>query len=231
MTMNQGKLSWAPKVPRAKIQRLYVSDAQGFSDEELIDEVGWGLWSRCDSILTVTAAHFGRVRCPSCGALIERAAKDIRESEDPPSPLTDEVQLHCAACDWQMPWKIYHQSYKGKQLIGINAIEYFRQYYQVFPKVRLAQEKMLLIDQLIHAFHNGLTELGRPVGANLIEGTLKEVIHFLDALTDGPASAAGIGNSRDEWRRNLEGLSWAHLFIEPNPGPVQAQPPDGSPLT
>jgi hypothetical protein len=63
---------WAPKVPRSKISRLYATDAQGIIDTDQIDEVGWALWQRCESILNVTAAHYGNVRCPVCGMVTAR---------------------------------------------------------------------------------------------------------------------------------------------------------------
>lgn len=200
---DDNKVHWAPKTPRAKIRRLYETDAQGIIDEEQIDCVGWALWQRCESILIVTAAHYGRVRCPSCATLIER-----------PSPWTDGEMVVCATCGWQMAWAAYHQTYRGKQLFGANAVGVFEAFYRDFPEAPTANIKMLLIDQLIHAFHVGLTGLGRPVGANLIEGSLGEVIRFLDALTNDGVSAAGLGDSRTAWRRELESLSWSHLFIE-----------------
>lgn len=195
-------ISWAPKVPKAKIQRLYAADARGMAEEELVDEVGWALWSRCDSILTVTAAHYGRLQCPRCGAWIES-----------PRPWEDSDQVVCPACAWQIAWAAYHQTYKGKQLFGANAVEPFQAYHKAFPQAREYSQKMLLIDQLIHAFHIGLTEIGRPAGANLIEGNLKDVIHFLDQLTNAGTSAAGLGNTRDEWRKTMESADWARPFL------------------
>lgn len=164
-------LRWAGKVPQWQIRRLYQADAQGILDEERIDAVGLALWERCDSILTVNAAHHGHVRCPSCGAVIARQQ----------SPPADEV-VSCPGCDWSLPWAIYHRSYRGKQLYGANAVDVFARYHQAFPQAPTARAKMLLIDQLIHAFHVSLRELGRPVAANLIEGSLAEVIDFLEAL-------------------------------------------------
>lgn len=206
ISSNDGKIHWAPKVSRAKIRRLYETDAQGIIDDEQIDDVGWALWQRCESILTVTAAHYGRLRCPSCGVFIEH-----------PSPWTDGEMVVCAACGWQIAWAAYHQTYRGKQLFGANAVGVFETFHRDFPEARAANAKMLLIDQLIHAFHIGLTELGRPVGANLIEGSLGEVIRFLDALTNDGVSASGLGDSRTEWRRELESVSWSHLFIDNKP--------------
>jgi hypothetical protein len=215
MNRDNSKPQWAPKVARAKIQRLYLTDAQGITDEELIDEVGWALWSRCDSILTVTAAHYGRLACPSCGNIIEH--HNSLPADDEAYHWRDDDPILCGLCGWQTTWAAYHQSYRGKQLFGANAVDVFASYHQAFPQAGAAKTKLLLIDGLIHAFHTGLIELGRPVGANLIQGTLKEVIQFLDALTNGPASAAGVGDSRAAWRHALESVSWARPFIPHNP--------------
>lgn len=210
---------WAPKVSKAKIHRLYLSDANGIVDEELINEVGWSLWSRCDSIITVTCAHYGRVTCPSCSTVIEHPLAITESTEtasEHSSPWRYEDIIQCRNCGWQLPWTAYHQTYRGKQLFGANAVEIFEAYHKAFPQASSPNAKMLLIDQLIHAFHLGQTEFGRPVGANLIEGSLKEVILFLDGLSNGPASATGIGSSQDTWRRNLESTSWTRSFLKVN---------------
>jgi hypothetical protein len=57
---------WAPRLPQRLVARLYETDARGILDEELIDEVGYGLLARVESILTATEASRGRVRCPRC---------------------------------------------------------------------------------------------------------------------------------------------------------------------
>ena len=207
MIHSDGKIRWASKVPQWKIRRLYETDAQGIIDDTLIDEVGWALWDRCDSILTVTTAHYGHVRCPSCQTVIERR-----------NPWSADELVTCAACGWSIPWATYHRTYRGKQLFGANAIDVFTAYHQAFPIAQTAKAKMLLIDQLIHAFHVGLQELGRPVAANLIEGSLTEVIRFLNALTSGGASAVGIGDSRDAWHRTLASASWSAHFIGSDAG-------------
>jgi hypothetical protein len=208
MRFSNEKPHWAAKVSRAKIHLLYESDAQGITDLVLIDEVGWALWERCDSILTVTAAHNGRVLCPVCGTVIER--------ENP--WLADEI-VECAKCDWQILWATYHQSYRGKQLFGANAVDIFEAYHKDFPRTQAANEKMFLIDQLIHAFHIGLREIGRPVAANLIAGSLKDVVHFLDTLTSAEASATGIGDSRTIWKQTLASADWSQILIENNDDP------------
>lgn len=207
MDPNQAMINWAPKVPRAYVQRLYDTDARGIVDDELIERVAWALWARCDSILEVTAAHYGQVRCPSCGASIARAQRGS----------ADEV-VRCAMCGWQLAWAAYHRTYRGKQLFGANAVAVFAAYHQALPQAPTPSAKMLLIDKLIHAFHVGLTEPGRPVGANLIEGSLGTVIRFLDALTSAGTSATGLGDSRTAWRRMLQSAAWSQAFVDREPG-------------
>jgi predicted RNA-binding Zn-ribbon protein involved in translation (DUF1610 family) len=202
VTPEDWKPRWAPKVPQAKIRRLYANDARGVIDDELIDQVGWGLWERCDSILTVTAAHYGQVRCPLCGTSIARQNRGAADEE-----------VRCGTCGWQIPWAVYHQTYRGKQLFGANAIDVFAAFLQAFPRAQTATARMLLIDQLIHAFHVGLTEVGRPVAANLIQGSLTQVIRFLGALTHGDTSATGVTSAQMEWRRTLGAASWSQPFI------------------
>ncbi|OQA42846.1 MAG: hypothetical protein BWY52_02095 [Chloroflexi bacterium ADurb.Bin325] len=200
--------SWAPKVSQAKIRRLYLADARGAVDEALIDEVGWGLWSRCDSILSVTAAHYGRVACPVCGAAVLHTEEGAAPPDERCTPWRDGDIVECGGCGWRLPWSAYHRTYQGKQLFGANAVEAFAAYHRAFPRAAAPRARMLLIDRLIHEFHTGLTELGRPVGANLIEGTLKSVIRFLDDLTSGPESAAGLDGSRAAWRAKMESAAW-----------------------
>lgn len=50
MLSGNEKPHWAPKVSQAKIRLLYERDTQGIADFALMDEVGWALWDRCDSI-------------------------------------------------------------------------------------------------------------------------------------------------------------------------------------
>lgn len=205
MDRKDGKIRWAPKVPQQKIRRLYQTEAKGIIDDELIDDVGWVLWERCDSILTVTEAHYGRVRCPSCETIIERQ-----------DPWSDNEIVRCEQCGWQIKWANYHHTYRHQQLFGANAVEVFQNYHTVFPQASSAKEKMVLIDRLIHEFHVGLKGLGRPVAANLIQGKLYEVIRFLDELTYDGESAAEVSNSRDLWRRKLFSASWSKNFIGSN---------------
>ena len=63
---------WSPRIPLLKIRRLYERDAQGVPDEELLDDVGQGLFFRCRDMLGIYEARRGRVACRNCGNLIRR---------------------------------------------------------------------------------------------------------------------------------------------------------------
>ena len=50
---------WAPRVPKSKIKRLYELDAKGIYDDELLDDVGYALFARCQSFITACQATSG----------------------------------------------------------------------------------------------------------------------------------------------------------------------------
>jgi hypothetical protein len=67
---------------------------------------------------------------------------------------------------------------------------------------------MILIDSLIHAFHQGIVA-GMPHRAaanNLIEGRHRDVVAFLDRLTYGDGSSPGLRETREDWRVKMEAV-------------------------
>ena len=46
-----------------KIKAFYVQESQSLLDDELLDDVGFSLYSRCESILEYTRVFQGRVKC------------------------------------------------------------------------------------------------------------------------------------------------------------------------
>jgi hypothetical protein len=50
---------WAPRLSKLQIQRLYQSVGRDLLDEELVDDVGFSLYSRCISMLQVSEAIRG----------------------------------------------------------------------------------------------------------------------------------------------------------------------------
>jgi ribosomal protein L37AE/L43A len=181
-------LRWEPRIAPEKIRRLYETDARGLRDEELLDEVAYALYARCDSIVTVTeAVRHGQLKCPHCARLIplERQAEIIR----------------CAGCSWEMKGTAFRSSYRGQRLNGLGAIDAFRAYVAQFPSARTPSEKMLLIDRLIHVMHNELADrVQRPAAVNLIEGNVRTIIALLEELAYGTESTPGLGNARAGWQ-------------------------------
>jgi len=116
-------------------------------------------------------------------------------------PLTEDV-FYCS-CGFKATWESFRKSYKGEQLYAANALPIFVAYVENFLKAKTYSEKLICIDILIHSFHiknsyhkeldsydpeEDSVEVNRPTGANLIEGSLKEVILFLDKLSAAPDS-------------------------------------------
>jgi len=184
---------WAPRVTQEEIRRLYETDAKGLYDEALIAEVGYGLLARCQSFLDATDAAAGRARCPRCSAIVLHGGGK-------------EELLRCS-CGWELPWGEYFKTVQHKQLSGAEPVrDQFRAFVGEFPRARTPREKVLLIDRLIHGFHwyyktNGPT---RPVAVNLIEGSMSDVVAFLDALTYGEKSTPGTAANYARWDGNIE---------------------------
>lgn len=175
------EVRWAPRVPRHAIRRLYETDALGIVDEEQIADVGYALLARCQSILRATEAHKGRIECPRCGARVNRAGSVWKRS----------LVLTCAGCGWATTWGAYYDTYRCRQLTGGSALGVFEWFTRSFPGPT-PRASMLAIDRLLHTFHHELTAPTRPAGVNVVEGTLEDVLDFLNALTyAAPRAATG----------------------------------------
>lgn len=97
----RSEIEWAPRVSLAKIRALYLNEARGTCDDELIEEVGFGLLARCQSILEYTAAcGEGQVRCKCCPK--QGQTTILLRNMDKPSAL-----LRCRVCGWQVRWRVY----------------------------------------------------------------------------------------------------------------------------
>jgi hypothetical protein len=200
MKNDRSEIYWNPRVKLQKIQELYLNDAAGIYDNELIDEIGVTLYLRCESVLEFTEALFGRVKCKRCAnsgktTILERKTQKPNEL------------LKCPVCAWQILWRVYlTESEKTRgQLNAGHALAAFQEYVRVYPKDSNAREKILAIDRLIHEFHwvlgrDGKTPLAsRTACVNLLEGTATEVLNVLDGLAGGTTS--GVSAEKDAWRR------------------------------
>lgn len=179
--------TWAGRVPRHKIAELYKRDALGICDEVLIDDVGIGLLVRIENIFRARAANSGVVSCPLC-------QHEIPHDFDPA------FLLRCESCNWELTWAEYHKSKQGKHLIASGMDPFLKEYAEQYRVARSPQEKMILIDTLIHRYHweleGGLTG---PGARNLIGGKPNEVIDFLNDLSYGAKSSPEILSTRQEW--------------------------------
>lgn len=203
------ELTWSPRLSKAKLRQLYQSDAGGLLDLDLLEEVGFCLLQRCRDILAISEAKQGRVACPRC-AREGRQTTIQRQPVSSPDPR-DEV-ICCSQCSWQITWGEYSLSHKRRQLNPGGAVDVFRRYAEKYPQASLPQHKMLLIDQLIHEFHRSLVHpTGRPVGVNLIQGQLTDVVPFLDQLTYANHLPPEILEQRRKWREEMQTTYWADL--------------------
>ena len=184
-----GRPEWAGRVSRSKVVQLYRTDAQGIIDKDLIDEVGYTLLTRCESILLATEAGRGRAMCPVCRSTIYHGSG------------SEEI-LECASCGWQLAWSEYYASIRRKQL-GAGGIEPFlKEFVQQFPKAPSPRHRMILIDQLIHRYHwEMIQDPGRPGCNSLIGGTVGQVMSMLNSLSYSDASTPGLREVHNRWRK------------------------------
>ncbi len=191
------EMRWARRVPQHLIRRLYTLDAKGIIDEELVDEAGYAMYARCESIRIATEAHAGRATCPRCREVVLRRSREKDE------------RLACA-CGWETTWGEYLKSYQRKQLHGGQAYPNFLEFLDRWPRARTPRDKLLLIDGLVHAAHVP-ARLGfcRPAAVNLIEGNMREVLRFLDEPAYSDLSTPGVRDVRDGWRRLRTTSRWA----------------------
>jgi hypothetical protein len=188
------RITWAPRVNMARLARLYQLDGVGLEDEELAAEVGSALFQRVRSILMVTDAR--QLDCPQCGALIECPGERWSKALPP----------HCAQCGFQATYGQWRDSWRKQELVGGNALPVYRAFLAVYPQAKTYPARLLLIDQLIHAFHYSLRQgrTFRPVGQQLIQGSAEQVLAFLDRLAGFTYATPALNASAAEWQQRLE---------------------------
>ncbi len=189
MGREQESIRWAPRVRPQLVRRLYEVDARGIVDEELVDEVGHSLLGRCETIRRVTERL-----CPLCGGELQGGWGERRDR-----------RITCGSCSWQSTWAHYHRSYKRHRIHGGSAYECFLAYLREFPRCRTRQEKMLVIDRLIHAVHEAATKIWTmPAAVNLIQGKAADVIALLDDLASADSMAAERRLLREAYQSKME---------------------------
>jgi hypothetical protein len=197
MTQGIEAVRWARRVSPAKIRRLYQTYASGIVDEELIDEIAYGLYARCESILTIREAKLGRVKCPCCERVIVR---DRKPKNDP---------IVCGGCGWATTWHEYCGTFRRKNLGPGGAADVFEGFVARLPSCRTPDEKMRLIDWLMHECHKmqdratGERFPSRPVAPNLIRANLTQCMALLDELAYGPAGTPEARSAQTAWKEKV----------------------------
>ena len=189
---------WSPRVPQEWVRRFYENDANELPDEDLIDNLAYGLLARCQSVLAANKACDGIACCPICGQEVAHR-REI---------------LVCPDCDWSLDWQTYFTTIHRKQLYGAEPVQkWLEEFVKGMAEGRTVREKTILIDRVIHGWHWAQGQTTRPCAINLIEGRLTEIVDFLDSLTYGPSSTSGLNEQRQEWIEKSKNVrSWA-----PNP--------------
>jgi len=188
------KPTWAPKLSPDKIKKLYEQDAKGIYDDELVDDVGYGLYARCDSMIMVTAVNVGHPLCFVCRTEI-------------PYSYDKAFVCVCPKCGWTITSGEYGASFKNQTLNGFGCLPELQDYVAKFPLAKTYADKMRLIDALIHAFHGNLgAEPSRPIASNVIEGNIGQIAQLIFHLAygeDSTVSQQELQNWLDKFNRSI----------------------------
>ena len=179
------KSGWAPKVKRHDIIRLYARDAEGIYDEDLIDEVGFGLLARCEDILTVSVGKWRTWReqppCPDCRTVLDGGpGPDAYERRRRIRPTS--IKYECPACGWAGNRTRYIATCRLNGLLCHRGMApYIWAFVDGFPVARTPQHRMVTIDILLHYLHGS----GRykPIASFLVEGSPEKIFELLDGIS------------------------------------------------
>ena len=185
---------WAPKVSQQAIRRLYETDAKGIVDEDLINDVGYALFVRCDTIRIVTEK-----RCPECDEEMPFAGKTSGSARN--------EAVSCPQCGWTTTWAHYHRSYKGKRIHGGRAYPAFLQFTTEFKRKLSPRQKLMAIDRLVHSIHEAMVHAraATPGSVNLIEGTEDDILALLNDLAYGDTTESSQAMREDFKNKMKEG--------------------------
>lgn len=117
----------------------------------------------------------------------------------------------CAACGWLCSWDLYQKSYQRKGLFAGGLEPFVKDFVHKFLATPSYRARMVLIDQLLHRFHGESdgNPNGRSGATSLIEGTMKNIVAFLDRLTYGDDIPPELDHTREEWRRKWRDNTWS----------------------
>ncbi len=160
---------WPAKLDISKLNKLYQKDAKGIQDETLADDIGLTLYMRClYGKEDMQRMENNIIRCHGCGAEI-KGETDFRQ----------------CSCGLQYSYKEYRRSFRRNNMPTGAAAQIFNSYVQNWTRAKTYNEKILLIDSLLHAFHLSLVSgtVHRPVAMNFIDGSRENVEQIIKKLS------------------------------------------------
>jgi ribosomal protein L37AE/L43A len=197
MSAGSAKIRWSRRVDPQKIRRLYESDAQGMLDEDLLNDVGYGIYVCCRESVELGEAARGSVKCRNCGQTIVRRLVDGR--------FDDSEILKCRACGWEIWCGDYHKSLLRKAPSRpYEPMQVFESFVERWPLARSPREKLLLIDRLIHEWHIHYRAVGWPLGTTVVRATARQMVELLEGLAYGAGTTDGLDQTKKVWRGRLE---------------------------
>lgn len=163
---------WPAKLDIHKLNKLYMQDAKGIQDEILADEIGLTLYLRCIyGKEDMERMERNIIRCHGCGA-----------------ELAGEGNFRQCRCGLQYSYKEYRRSYRKNNMPTGAAEKTFNTFIQNWNRAKTYQEKIVLIDTLLHEFHLSLVSgaTHRPVAMNFIDGSRCRVEQIVYRLARNP---------------------------------------------
>lgn len=159
---------WPAKLDIHKLNKLYLQDAKGIQDEILADEIGLTLYLRCKyGKEDMERMERNIIRCHGCG-----------------TELAGECDFRQCCCGLQYSYKEYRRSYRKNNMPTGAAEKTFTMFMQKWDRAKIYQEKIVLIDTLLHEFHLSLISgaTHRPVAMNFIDGSRSRVEQIISNL-------------------------------------------------
>lgn len=162
--------TWPAKVSRNDLKRLYLSNAKMMTDEELLDDIGCTICARCkESKEIYNLMEAWQIKCRFCGTI-----------HYGPGVLS-------CSCGREYTYHSYRRSYREDNMPRGAASPLFDQFVIDWEGANTVEEKMRLIDNIIHECHVAIISgnKGRPTGINLIQGSKKQIIELIQELALG----------------------------------------------
>ena len=105
-------MKWAPRIKPGQVLQLYKTNSSGLYDEDLLLEIGWGLFARCEATVKVGRAYQGEVPCPVCEEIVLR--KKNQKSQPAPSRTWAPAAFDCPYCKRSLTWQGCRESLRSQ---------------------------------------------------------------------------------------------------------------------